>query len=281
MAQYCDLHTHSIYSDGSLTPQALLDGAVQAGLGAIALTDHNTVAGLPEFRKAAEGLPLQAVPGIEISSEFADKELHIVALFVQPVHYAPINALLHEALQRKEQSNRDLIRRLCDAGFSLDYDSIAAQTPNGQINRAHVGRAMTDAGYTISTADAFHRYLNPDKGFYVPPVRLQALDVIAFLRDLGLVSILAHPFLSLPEEKLRIFLPQARQAGLTGMETLYAKFTLEQTALATCLAREHDLLPSGGSDFHGQAKPDIAIGTGRGDLQVPMQFLLDLADTIH
>ena len=281
MVPYCDLHTHSIYSDGSLPPEQLIHIARQTGLGAIALTDHNTVAGLADFVAAGHMSDVDAVPGIEISSEFMDNELHIVGLFVQPEHYAPIQALLDEMLHRKERSNRDLVQRLREAGFDLDYDVISAATPNGQINRAHVANAMVRAGYCTDTAQAFRAFLSPKCGYYVPPQRLFATDVIRFLRELGIVSILAHPFLSLKEDELNLFLPLAKEAGLVGMETLYARFTPEQTKLAQELANTWGLLPSGGSDFHGEAKPDISIGIGCGDLQVPMAYLWALRDHIR
>lgn len=269
----CDLHTHSNASDGTALPAELIAGAKAAGLSAVALCDHNTVAGLPAFLAAAADSGVEAVPGIEISTEWQEKELHIVGLFVQPRHYAPLTALLEEVLQRKERSNLALVEALAKDGILLDYAAIKASTPGGQVNRAVLGTALMEAGYADSVQDAFSRYLSVKRGYYCPPQRLQALEVIAFLGKLGVVSVLAHPFLSLDEPQLRTFLPLAAAAGLDGMEVHYARHTPEQTELARQLADAHGLLHSGGSDYHGARKPDISIGTGTGDLRVASQLL--------
>ncbi len=272
----CDLHTHSDASDGTWTPAQLVAGAEAAGLSAIALCDHNTVAGLPAFLEAAQGSGAEAVAGIEISTEWQEKELHIVGLFVRPEHYAPLTALLEEALQRKERSNLALVEALAKDGIRLDYAAVKAGTPGGRVNRAVLGSALVAAGYADSVQDAFSKYLSPKRGYYHPPQLLAALDVIAFLGRLGVVAILAHPFLSLDEAGLRAFLPLAKGVGLDAMEVYYSRFTPEQTCLARELADAHGLLHSGGSDFHGARKPDIHLGVGTGDLQVPSSLLEDL-----
>lgn len=273
---FCDLHAHSTYSDGTCTPAELIALAEQAGLGAVALTDHNTVAGLPDFLAAAGNSPVMPVPGVEFSTDHGDRELHILALFVQPDHYGPITALLNAALLRKEQSNRDLVTALEKAGIHLDYDAIKASTPTGQVNRALIGAAMLEKGYVSSVQEAFSRWLSPKRGYYVPPKRPDALQTVRFIRGLGAVPVLAHPFLNLDEAGLLKFLPQAVDAGLQAMETFYSKFTPEQTALAKKYAAKFSLAESGGSDFHGKNKPDIALGSGRGNLAIPGEMLKKL-----
>lgn len=273
---FCDLHTHSVFSDGTWTPSQLMAGAEASGLSAIALCDHNTVSGLPDFLEAAENSRVEAVPGVEFSTDHAGKELHILALFVRPEHYAPITALLEEAVQRKERSNIALAEALAKDGILLDYPAIKAAAPGGQVNRAVLAAALMRGGYADSVQDAFSKYLSPKRGYYVPPRRPQALDVIRFIGDLGAVSVLAHPFLSLEEAELREFLPRAKQAGLHAMEVCYSRFTPLQTRLAHELADAHGLLRSGGSDFHGDNKPDIRLGVGTGDLRVPAAWLEEL-----
>lgn len=268
MEQYCDLHVHSTFSDGTLTPRELLRAACDAGLSSIALTDHNTVKGLPDFMEAARDFPVEAVPGIEFSVDYLGTELHLLGLYLQPAHYAPITAMMEDFLRRKEQSNIDLVSKLNAAGFQLNYEQIKPKDA-GYVNRAHIAAAMTEKGYTASIKEAFKRYLSPKHGYYVPPRRADVFETIRFIKSLGAVAVLAHPFLNLDEQALREFLPEAAQAGLDGMEVLYPLFDEQQSRTLAAMAAEFGLLPSGGSDFHGANKPHIQLGTGQGDLRVP------------
>lgn len=276
----CDLHTHSVYSDGTYTPGELIAAAKEAGLSAIALTDHNTVAGLPHFLAAAEGSGVEAVPGVEFSTDYGDTELHILALFVRPEHYDAITKLLEDAARRKEESNIALVMALNQAGYHLDYDTIKAKTPNGQVNRAHIAAELTELGYTADRQEAFKRLLSPKRGYYQPPARIGSYEAIRFIKSLGAVAVLAHPFLNLDEAGLREFLPEAAACGLDGMEVAYSKYSPETTALAERIAGEYGLKKSGGSDFHGGNKPDISLGTGRGELAVPLNWLENLRESL-
>lgn len=273
MERYCDLHTHSVFSDGTCTPGQIVDLAVEMGLSAVALCDHNSVDGLPDFFAAAQGKPVEAVGGIELSTEYRGKDLHIVGLFIRPEHYDGIAAVLEQANRDKAESNRKLVKTLQSLGYELDYDEICAQHPRGQINRAHIGAWLTEKGYTKSIRHAFSTLLSEELGYYQPPRRITSLEAIAYLKSIGAVTILAHPFLDLSREELAEFLPLAKEAGLDGMETLYSCFDRAERETAAAFAQKFDLLPSGGSDFHGRNKPDIALGRGRGDLYVPESFL--------
>ena len=273
MNSYCDLHTHSLYSDGTCMPGELIRMAEDAGLGAVALCDHNTVAGLPEFLEAAKGTDVEAVPGIEFSTEYRGKELHILGLFIRPEHYGAVSDLVNEALQQKEQSNLDLIWNLNRAGICLDYDRIKTES-SGTINRAVIASAIVQSGYCENINDVFRDWLAPEKGYFTPPKRPDAYEVIRFVKSIGAVAVLAHPFLNLEEQELRTFLSQAE--GLDGMEVYYPLFDDDQTKLAEQIAEEYGLIKSGGSDFHGANKPDIQLGTGRGSLNVPMGCLEEL-----
>lgn len=270
----CDLHTHSTCSDGTLTPTQLVELALEKNLAAVALTDHNTVAGLPEFLEAARGTELEAVPGIEFSVDYGDIELHILGLFVKPEHYGPITERVEDMLRRKEQSNIDLVKNLEQAGIFLSYEDIKAATTTGQVNRALIAAEMLRKGYVGSIQEAFSKYLKQSHGYYNPPKRPDAFETIRFIRSLGAVAVWAHPFLNLKtEEAIREFLPEACKAGLQGMEVFYPKFDENQTALALQLVKEFGLQPSGGSDFHGENKPDIQLGSGKGSLFLPITLL--------
>lgn len=266
MKKFCDLHTHSNYSDGTWTPEQLIREAEALGLEALALCDHNTVDGVPNFLAAAAGSKVHAVPGVEFSTGYRGGELHILGLFVRPEHYTAIEERLMEVLIRKEQSNRNLIAALAQAGISLDYKAIKAGTASGLVNRAVIAAEMVRQGYCASVQEAFKTWLAPEHGYFVPPKRMDAHETIRFIHELGAVSVLAHPFLNLEEAELREFLAQAE--GLDGMETEYVSFTPEQREKAREIAAEFGLLCSGGSDFHADNKPDIKMGTGRGDLRV-------------
>lgn len=273
MKEFCDLHVHSHFSDGTCSPAQLLSLAQEADLRAIALCDHNTVDGLPDFVAAGEKSPVEAVPGIEFSTDYQGVELHILALYVKPCHYGIIRSMMDQQVRRKEESNINLVEALQKAGYDLCYEDIKASTPNGFVNRALIAAALTEKGYTPSIQEAFRQLLSPKRGYYVPPKRPDAYEIIAFIKSIGAVAVLAHPFLNLDREALEGFLPKAVEAGLDGMEVLYPKYDAETISLACQMAESYGLLPSGGSDFHGENKPDIHIGTGRGNLQIPVCWL--------
>jgi len=268
--QYCDLHTHSDHSDGTCTPAEVIALAEEAGLAAVALCDHNTVSGLAEFM--AVETALERIPGTEFSTDYQGTELHILALYISPGHYAAVTARAEQYLIDKERSNIDLCRALTEAGYPLNYEKIRSATADGFVNRAVIGAEMVRLGYVESVQQAFKRFLSEKHGYYKPPKRPDAFEIIGFIRSIGAVAVLAHPFLNLSREELEVFLPKAVEAGLCGMEVQYSKYSPEETAEAYKLAEKYGLLPSGGSDFHGQNKPDIAIGVGRGDLKIPYDW---------
>lgn len=273
MHHYCDLHTHSIFSDGTLTPTQLIDLAEELGLGAVALTDHNTVLGLPEFLQAAEGKQVEAVPGVEFSVDYGTQELHILALYIQPAYYDQAMAIADQIQENKRKSNIELVEALNKAGYAISYEKIKASMPAGEPNRALIARELVRCGYVSSNQEAFATLLSSKHGYYHPPKRIDVFELISFVRSAGAVAVWAHPFLHLKqEEQIRQFLPRAVAAGLQGMEVRYSLYTPEQTRLAEALAKEYGLLPSGGSDFHGENKPLIHLGTGNGDLKVPLEF---------
>ena len=272
----CDLHTHSIFSDGTCTPKEIIDEAIRVGLSAVALTDHNTVDGLPDFQRAGAGRDIEIVLGNEFSADYNGKELHIVGLFIKPEHLDEVSALMRGVIERKEQSNVELINALAVDGYRLDYDEIKRSTPKGKINRAHIATALTEKGYTASVNEAFDTVLSKSAGYYKEPKRLTAWEVIEFIELIGAVSVLAHPFLQFTEDELRAFLTEAKGHGLVGMECYYSANDEKTTERSLEIAEEFGLLPSGGSDYHGARKPDIGIGSGRGNLEIPYECYLEL-----
>ena len=274
--EYCDLHTHSTYSDGTFSPAQLVAEGLRKKLRAVALTDHNTVAGLPAFLKAAEGTGLEGIPGVEISTGYRNQEVHIVGLFLRQKSYGELEDFLSVINQRKEKSNRELVAALREAGYALSYEEIR-ERHQGNVNRAVIAAELIEKGYLTDRKEAFDGILSAKNGLYHPPERIPAFEAIRFLSSIHAVPVLAHPYLSLTEEALRTFLPEAKSSGLAAMETHYSTFTPQMTEAVRSLASEFGLLESGGSDFHGGNKPEIQLGSGKGDLAVPYSFVQSLA----
>lgn len=272
----CDLHMHSIFSDGTYRPDEIIAEAKRIGLGAVALTDHNTVAGLPDFIQEAQRQGVTAVGGVELSTAHEDIEYHLLGLFIAPEHYKDVERLAKEFHVLKEISNMETIERLNDAGYMISYADVRKKNPTGNVNRAHMAAELLKKGYVESVAHAFKTLLNDSAGFYVPPTRLQLMAAIAFLREINALPVLAHPLQDADEITIRNLLPEAVAAGLIGLETRHSSFDRGQIEAAERIAANFKLLPSGGSDFHGKTKPDINLGTGKGNLAVPMDVYYSL-----
>lgn len=278
MMKICDLHTHSIFSDGTFTPEELIDAAIERGLSALALTDHNTVSGLDRFLSYGTGKPIELVPGIELSTEYDGQELHILGLFLKPEMYNDITAYVKEADMRKEISNLSLAQKLNENGFPVDYAALKAAQPDGKVNRAHFAAALVEAGYCKSRNEAFDTILSKSYGWYQPPKRLDAFETIALLQSLGAVPVWAHPLFHVGYEQCEVILSKAKPFGLAGIETVYSTYSEADERFAKRMCRKFTLLESGGSDFHGKNKPDISLGTGRGNLKIPYAFFEKLKE---
>ncbi len=263
----CDLHTHTNFSDGTLSPRELVEMARGLGIRAIALTDHNTIEGLPRFLSEAKD-DIELIPGIEFSTTWRGKELHIIALGITEDSYLAVRSLVNEMKAHKKRATDELIASLIAAGYKIDKDRISEDI-KGQINRAHIATELVRCGYVGTRAEAFEHLLSKDGGFYREAERISSLDTIRDIGRMGGVSILAHPLLNITPEELVEFLTEAKPLGLDAMEVIYSEYSEEDTALSYKLIEEFSLLPSGGSDFHGSNKPDITLGRGKGELCVP------------
>ena len=273
----CDLHVHSTFSDGTMTPAQLVRLAEQTGLSGIALTDHNTAKGLRAFLDAGAQSSVLTVPGCEFSTDYGKTELHIVGLFLPERAWAQIEQYVEQLHSGKLRSNHLLIDRLRQAGYDITFaEAEAAAADADTFNRAHVAGILMQKGYVRDRKEAFATVLHENRGFYTPPARPDALDTIAFIKECGGAAVLAHPFLNLNSEELTVFLPQAKLRGLDAIETRYSEFDAKTSETAAALAERFGLKQSGGSDYHGSVKPDIALGTGKGSLCVPFTFLEEL-----
>ena len=272
----CDLHIHSNFSDGTMTPAELIALAEKNHISAIALCDHNTVDGLPDFIKASENSSVIAVNGIEISTEYNGTELHILGLFLPEDKFEEISDMMSRIKIFKEESNEKLVNNLRADGYLIDYEEIKSKNNGAYINRAHIAAELIEKGYFSDRKDAFDTVLSPDGGYYMPPERFKALETIRYLASIGAVPVWAHPFLDMNAEEIDAFLPIAKAHGLVGMETRYSLYNEETQKSAEMLAEKHGIKQSGGSDFHGSNKPDISLGTGKGNLEVPFEFYKNL-----
>lgn len=270
-AVLCDLHAHTHFSDGSLSPTELVRLAKEVGLGAIALTDHNTIAGIPELLRAAEEYGIRAVPGIEFSTAFRGTEMHVIALGVTEEMYGSINALVEGYREQKRLATDKLIRDLLYAGYAIEPDRIYS-TAKGIVNRAHVATELVRCGYAADRSDAFKKILYSGGPFYKEPEYTDTVECISFIKSIGAVSVLAHPFLNINESTLRDLLDLTR-GSLDAIEVIYSEYDEETTELSRRIADEYGLLYSGGSDFHGENKPDIRLGCGKGNLRIPLSLL--------
>ncbi len=268
----CDLHTHTIHSDGTLTPRELIEAAVRADLSAIALTDHNSIAGLPEFMRAAAESGIEAVPGVEFSTDLSGREMHVIGMFIKEEHYKETVEFIGDLKQLKNQANRRLVASLATLGYEIDYDALIASTPDGYVNRAHIAADMVRRGYAKDFAEAFDGVLSEKAGYYKPPRRRGLFETLDFIRSIGAVSVIAHPLLQLTHDELEVLIPEALEHGLCAIETQYVAYSNEDREWSAGLSRRYSLCESGGSDFHGANKPHQRLGVGRGDLCVPYEL---------
>lgn len=273
----CDLHTHTVHSDGSYTTEELVLLAKEKNL-IIALTDHNTTSGIPSFSEAAERYGVTAVAGCELSTVYWGMEFHLIGLFIPPEHYETVEKLCIEYHGLKEKSNIDLIDKLCAKGYELDYAEIKKQNLNGRINRAHIAAALVKGGYVASVSEAFDKLLDEKCGIYIPPKLFPLCEAIAFLRSISAVPILAHPLKEIDEKKLEEILPELILAGLIAIETMHSSYSNEQIENSKALAKKYGLLESGGSDFHGSIKPGVELGVGKGNLDISADVYYKLLD---
>ncbi len=276
MYSTCDLHTHSIFSDGTWTPEQIVAESETLGLAAVALCDHNTIDGLDRFSAAACGKELLAVPGVEFSTEYKGSELHILGLNINPQYYSQVKSRLADFLIRKEKQNLELVNALAKLGYCVDYYKLKASSVSGNINRSHIAAELVRQGCFKTRQQAFNSLLNPQCGYYHPAKQPSALETIGFIRDISAVPVLAHPLRSIEEPLLFDFLSQAVPAGLTAMEIVYSDCDEKLLKRSEEICGMFSLLPSGGTDFHGDKKPDIRLGSGRGNLSVPYEYCLKL-----
>ena len=254
--------------------------ACACGLSALALTDHNTVDGLERAFRAAAGR-IALCGGCEFTTEADGQELHLLGLFLDPERLEPIRNALKEQQRRKEESNRLTIESLAKAGYPLSYEEFISRYGTGMKNRVHIARYLIEKGIVHERREAFGGLLSSDSGYYIQPERLDFYGMIPLISKAGGVSVWAHPLSHVDRVTCERVLCRAKACGLDGMEVYYSTHSEDDTAFLHELCDKYQLLESGGSDFHGESKPGLKLGSGYGDLCVPFscyETLKRLAD---
>ena len=256
--------------------------AHHAGVSALAITDHDTTDGLPEALSRASTFNIQIIPGIEISSRFRGKETHILGYFL-----AWQDPTLQIRLTGMRETRRTripkIIAKLLHLGVTVTEDEIKEVAGTGSVGRPHIAQVILAKGYVTSVKEAFERFLGQGAAAFVSRDLPDASEVISWIREVGGVSVLAHPSWVEDKQKgLQPFCEALKDCGLQGLEVFYSTHSHKQTSEYLALAKRLDLLATGGSDFHGSVKPEVRIRVGRGNLKIPPSLLgpLEAARTI-
>ena len=267
-----DLHLHTTFSDGSRTPTDVLTLAGKAQVSALAITDHDTVAGLPEAIAAGRSLGIEVIPGIELSSRWGQMELHILGYFLD-WNDRELQRELTRFQDARHVRNPRIIEKLNALGIDLTYEEVRSLAGNDSVGRPHIARVLIEKGYVTSAKEAFDRYLADGAAAYVPRELPEPAEAMAVIRAARGIPVLAHPSWLDRSEGIYKICEQLKAVGLAGIEVHYSSHRPEQTAAYLEVARRLDLLVTGGSDFHGVTKPEVEVGIGRGQLKVPEALL--------
>ncbi len=257
-----DLHIHSTASDGSLPPFQVVDRALAAGLHVIALTDHDTTAGVAEARRSVKGRPLDVIPALEVSTTYLGKELHILGYFVDPDAPELMNHQRWAGRRRREriQEMLELLRR---QDVNLPFSAVvqAAGGDPSNLGRPHLAGALVEAGYVADVNEAFQHLIGNDHPAYIPTDLGPPAQGIEMIRDAGGVAVWAHP----PPYDVEDLLPRLVRDGLQGLEVYRPRNSLEYTVRLEGLARRFGLVVSGGSDWHGPEGGELGEFRLRGE----------------
>ncbi len=263
-----DLHVHSTFSDGSLTPAELAAEAAAAGLTALAVTDHDTMGGVPELVEAARGTGVRPIPGVELSVAHEHGPLHMLGYFMEPGD--GLNSALERIQRGREERNLAIVDRLVALGAPVTWEEVLAIAGGDLVGRPHFAMALVARGHVATKDDAFARFLTRGRPAYVERFRYSAAEAIGILRRAGGVAVLAHPGLLRCEGRhLRELIAELAAAGLGGIEVWHSRHTAVASRRLARLAARHGLVATGGSDYHGSMSPGIRIGRGFGSLAVP------------
>lgn len=272
-----DLHTHSIVSDGQHHPAELVGLAARAGLSAMALTDHDTMEGLEEALEAGRKHNIEVIPGCELSVLDGARQLHLLGLWLRPPA-AGIQAVLTFLRMSRHERNRIIVEKLRENGVNIEYDEVLSRA-QGTVGRPHIAQILLERGIVRTSDEAFKKYLGRQGRAYAAKQELLLETAIDLLKTEGATVMLAHPYLLGETGKaMEALVHRYRDLGVDGLEAYYTEHSTLRTHEYLQMARRLNMPVSGGSDFHGNLKPQIRLGVGRGKLHVPLSVLDDLKE---
>ncbi len=268
-----DLHVHSNASDGSLTPEEVADEAIRAGLSAIALTDHDTIDGIPAILSYTAGKPLEIIPGIELSCYYENREVHILGFYIDYQNPA-LNAELAALKQAREERNLKMLQLMQADGLPVTMEKLLHGNPDSVITRAHFARVLVEEGICKTKDAAFKNYIGIGCKYYLPKPQVTCETAMHILTTYGKAAFLAHPLLyHLGYAQIEELLIYLKSLGLKGVEAYHSSNNTYESDKLRSIAHKLGLCVSGGSDFHGAVKPNIQMGRGRGGMRIPMHIL--------
>jgi len=273
-----DLHVHTTASDGTTAPEDVVCLAAELGLAAIAITDHDTVSAFEAAAKAGKELGVDVVPGIEISTKYGSA-VHILGYYIDPCS-EKLTPVLDWVVQDRDERNRKIVQLMADDGLPVNYEDMRRRFGD-VIGRPHFAEILVELGLASSVQDAFDRYVEKGQKYYLPRNFLSIERSIEIIREAGGIAVLAHPFqYKRNDAELRELIEHCMESGLQGLECRYSGYSHEQSAYLEALAEEYGLIKTGGSDFHGEHKPHISLGSGTGSLSVPYEYLENLKQLV-
>lgn len=281
-----DLHVHSNKSDGSFSPRELVDYALLKGLSAFALTDHDTTEGLDEAIGYAKELAessnhekeIEVIPGIEFSTEYWGKDIHILGLYIS-YDSEFFKDYLKQFQDSRTLRNQKMCAKLTEHGVPVTYEELCNYFPGSVLTRAHYAKYLYQEGYVKSMQEAFERYVGDHAPCFLPREKVTPAQAVELILKAGGVPVLAHPILyHLSDSNLDKLVGELKEAGLMGIEAIYSTYSPAEERQVRKLAKKYDLLITGGSDFHGTTKPGLDLAVGYGKLFIPYEVLEKLKE---
>lgn len=274
---FVDLHTHTHASDGSDSPTALVRAAAARKLRAVAITDHDTLSGLAEAAEEGQALGVEVVRGCELSTASPYGEVHVLGLWLpsEKSKIAELEVVLENLRKHRKSRNLVIVKKLCSLGMNVSYDEVLHVAGGDTVGRPHIATVLVNKGYVSTIREAFRSILGQGGTAYAPRKILGLGESVRLLAGLEATVCLAHPRLvRCPDNWLESTVQELKKDGLTALEAYHSEHSDADQRYCVDLAARMGLDLSGGSDYHGTVKPDIALGSGRGSLRVPA-FVLD------
>ena len=254
--KFADLHIHTKFSDGTYSPEELINQAARVGLDSIAITDHDTLDGVARTTEAAREKNIEVISAIELTAQYNGLEVHILGYFIDYSSSTLIKKLAVLKEVRRERIYK-MVDKLKKMNIDIEAEQVFKISGSGTVGRLHLARALLEAGYVDSIYRAFHKYIGDQSPAYICGFRFNPLEAIKLIRDYGGIAVLAHP-LSLKRDDL---IPLFVEYGMRGLEVYYPEYAKTMTDYYSSLADKYKLLITGGSDFHGDAKPEVKLGS--------------------